>query len=76
LKELKDKIISIVSKITKIDPTVLAQDASGNLWDSFTHLEIIFALEECFKVSLIPEEIASMRSIEAILAVLLKKTGK
>jgi acyl carrier protein len=73
---LKDKIISIVSEVTKIDPAILEQDASGNLWDSFTHLEIIFALEECFKISLIPEEIASMRSIEAILAVLLNKTGE
>jgi acyl carrier protein len=73
---LKDKIISIVSDITKIDPAILEQDASGNLWDSFTHLEIIFALEDAFNISLMPEEISSMRSIEAILAVLSKKTGE
>jgi acyl carrier protein len=72
---LKDKIIAIVSKIAKIDPAILEQDVSGNLWDSFTHMEIIFALEDAFNIFLIPEEIASMRSIEAILAVLSKKTN-
>jgi acyl carrier protein len=70
---LKDKVISIVSEVTKIDAVILEQDDSDNLWDSFTHLEIIFALEEAFDISLTPEEISSMRSIEAILAVLLKK---
>jgi len=67
---LKDKIISIVSKAAKIDAAVLSQNSSGQLWDSFTHLEIIFLLEEAYNVQIDVTDIARMRSIDAILEVL------
>jgi len=67
---LKDKVISIVSKAAKLDAAVLSQNSSEQLWDSLTHLEIVFLLEEAFDVQLDTADIAYMRSIDAIMEVL------
>jgi acyl carrier protein len=67
---LKDKIISIVSKAAKLDTAVLSENSSEQLWDSLTHLEIIFLLEETFDIQLDTGDIAYMRSIDAIMEVL------
>jgi len=73
---LKDKIVALVSRITKIEPDVLTQESTTVLWDSFTHLEIIFALEEAFNITLNPEQIASMRTMDAVYGVIAAMTGK
>jgi acyl carrier protein len=67
---LKDKVIEIVSKAAKLDVSVLMKNPSELLWDSMTHLEIIFLLEEAFDVRLDVSDIAVMRSINAIIDVL------
>jgi len=67
---LKDKVISIVSKAAKLDTVVLLKNSSEQLWDSLTHLEIIFLLEESFNVQFDTDDIVYMRSIDAIMEVL------
>jgi acyl carrier protein len=67
----------MVSKIIKLEPGIVEQECTNErLWDSFTHLEIVFALEDTFNISLDTGEISSMRSIETILKVLSSKIGK
>jgi len=72
---LKDKIINIVSKATKLEPSYLAENPSEQLWDSLKHLEIIFLLEEAFDVRLEISDIAAMRSLDAITEVLQRVKG-
>lgn len=73
---MKNKVIPIVSKITKINPEILEKESTSKLWDSLKHLEIIFALEEAFSVSFELSDIADMRSIDAIVEVLIKTSGE
>ena len=72
---MKDKVISIVSKAAKLDAVVLSQNSSEQLWDSLTHLEIIFLLEEAFNIQLDTDDIAYIRSIDAIMEVLTRILG-
>jgi acyl carrier protein len=72
---LKDKVITIVARAAKIDRLELEQDMDGVLWDSLTHLEIVFALEEEFRITLDLSDIAYIRSISKILEVLTRKVA-
>jgi acyl carrier protein len=72
---LRDKVIEIVSKAAKLDVSALMDNTSARLWDSITHLEIIFLLEEAFDVRLDTSDIVIMRSIDSIMEVLLRITG-
>ena len=72
---LKDKIIKIVSTAAKMDPSFLFENPSDKMWDSLTHLEIIFLLEEAFNVRLDNSDIPVMRSIDAIIEILSSKYG-
>jgi len=67
---LRDKVISIVSKATKLDTVVLSENSSEQLWDSFSHLEILFLLEETFDIQIETTDITNMRSIDAIIEIL------
>ncbi len=63
---MTDKIIKIISGVleTKIDAN--ASQTTCERWDSLQHLNIIVALEEAFDLSFEPEDIAIMKSVEAI----------
>lgn len=69
---MKDKVIEIVSKAAKLEPSYLMENTSENLWDSLKHLEIIFLLEEAFDIRLETDDIAAMRSIDVIMEILLR----
>ena len=73
---MRDKIITIVSKAAKLDANVLSENSSIPMWDSLTHLEIIFLLEEAFGIQLDTADIVFMRSIDAIMDVLLRILGE
>lgn len=45
-------------------------------WDSFAHLDLVSKLEEDFKISLTPEEIGSMTSLPAIVAIINNKISE
>ena len=62
-----DDIIKIISDITGTDENVLRENQNKtDLWDSFNKVEIVFALEEKFKISIPQEKIAEMNTISAI----------
>ena len=46
---------------------------NAEMWDSVAHTEIVFALEETFKIEFTQEETEEMYSLGEILAVLDKK---
>ena len=72
---MKDKVIEIVSKAAKLEPSHLMENTSELLWDSLKHFEIILLLEEVFDVRLDAADIAAMRSIDAIMEVLQRVSG-
>jgi len=72
---LKNKIVDVVSKATKLKPGFLMENTSEQLWDSLTHFEIILLLEETFDVRLDSNYIAAMRSVDAIVEVLQRIPG-
>ena len=72
---MKNKIVDVVSKATKLKPGFLMENTSEQLWDSLTHFEIILLLEETFDVRLDSNYIAAMRSVDAIVEVLQRIPG-
>lgn len=65
-----DDIVKIVSDITEIDEKVLKENKSKrDLWDSFNKVEIVFALEDKFKISISQDQIAKMNTIEDIIGI-------
>lgn len=72
---MKDEVIKIISKATKMDPVYLSENSSAIEWDSLKHLEIIFLVEEAFNVRLNSDDIVNMHSIDAIVEVLYRRCG-
>ncbi len=69
-----DQILEIVSKISKISKEELIKDANNPIqWSSFTHIEIIMALEEEFGCMFDESEIVEMKTLNKIYHFLEKK---
>jgi acyl carrier protein len=58
---------------TQLDATENPRRDRVEAWDSLTHLELVFLLEERFDARFSEEEIVEMSSLESILAVLKAK---
>ncbi|MFQ5801456.1 MAG: acyl carrier protein [Candidatus Methylomirabilales bacterium] len=70
---LMEKLIQIFVKIFDLGPEEISDAMSVNTvdgWDSLKHLILILAIEEEFGVSLSPEEVEAMISVDLIKAVL------
>ncbi|KAA0554808.1 hypothetical protein OGV37_25320 [Citrobacter sp. Cb010] len=65
---MRNKIYDIISIVAK-KPVAEIIESSDNkgLWDSFTHLELILALEEEFNIMFEPEEISEMLTPELVI---------
>ena len=63
------EILQIIADITghPIDYLKNNMDTKA-LWDSFNTVEIVFALEEKFKQTFAPEDIAELTTINAIIS--------
>lgn len=58
---MNEKIITIISTVSKKSALEINQHLeSKNLWDSFSHLELVLALEDEFGIMLEAEEISEM----------------
>jgi len=66
-----DRVYYIISEILGIP---LDEINNGIEWDSLTHLHLILALEAEFGVSLPPEDIMTMLSVQQI-QIILRKHG-
>jgi acyl carrier protein len=63
---MKERIKKVVSQVLKIDVDDNTSQDTCASWDSLRHLNLIIELEMEFDVSLEPEEIAQMKSIDEI----------
>ncbi|EHC5633085.1 acyl carrier protein [Campylobacter coli] len=62
-----EKILEIVSRISKISKKDLIAHADDPMqWSSFTHIEIIMALEEEFECVFDENEIIEMKTLNKI----------
>ena len=73
---IDEKIVNVISKIVNMPVTeVLENFENGKyiFWDSITHLNLIFALEEDLEVSFEEEDIVKMNDYNEIKAVISSK---
>ena len=76
ISDIDEKIVNVISKIVNMPVTeVLENFESGKyiFWDSITHLNLIFALEEELNVSFGEEDIVKMNDYNEIKAVISSK---
>lgn len=73
---LLQKVTPIFHKIFDRPDLVITEAtnaASVEGWDSFTHINLIIALEEAFQVSFTTQELGSMTSVGDLLKLLAQK---
>lgn len=70
---MKEKIIETVGRVLEIEADENTSQTNCTEWDSLGHLNLIIELEMEFDVSFEPEEIAGMKSIELIDALIKQK---
>ncbi|MBR2221613.1 MAG: hypothetical protein IJ972_01295 [Campylobacter sp.] len=65
---MENKIIEIISTITKINKAELVEKVDvEKLWESIIHVEIVIALEEEFDIVFTQDEIGNMTTILKII---------
>lgn len=71
---MKEKILEIISQVTSLDIKDLEKNLEKeNLWDSFTHIELIVNLESEFNISFEQDEIAALTTPQKVIDLVLKK---
>ncbi len=73
---MNSKILDIISRISKKAICEIEDNLNTKeLWDSFSHLELVLSLEEEFNIVLDPEEIAEMRTPQEVNDIVSHKVG-
>ena len=71
MKEVVDKVVTIVAQVIgKTDADLSGRLEEEGLWDSFSKVEIVFAIEDEFDVKLTPDQVAQFRTIRDIVGLL------
>ncbi|MDD6177413.1 MAG: acyl carrier protein [Ruminobacter sp.] len=71
------RIIEILSLVTKLSVDELTKSRTvEKLWDSYAMLEIVIALEDEFDISLEPDEIAQMTSVDNVINLISGKVNE
>lgn len=71
---MTDRIIEIVKATFDVtDVSINLSQKNCERWDSINHLNLVVALEAEFDVSLEPEEIADMKTLDDIKRILSEK---
>lgn len=71
---MDEKIIEIMKSVFNTDNITTATDQNNcEKWDSLHHLNLIVELEDAFDTEFEPEEIAEMKSFEAVKKAILSK---
>lgn len=64
---MEERIIEIISEITKIDTKELEEKKTETgIWNSMNHIEIIFALEEEYDIMFEQEELPLLTTLGKI----------
>lgn len=73
---MDEKIIEIMKEVFQTpDITTESNQSNCEKWDSLHHLNLIVELEDAFDIEFEPEEIAEMKSFEAVKNTILEKQG-
>ena len=71
---MDEKIIEIMKNVFETDNVTPASDQNNcDRWDSLHHLNLIVELEDAFDMEFEPEEIAEMKSFDAVKRTILNK---
>jgi len=76
--EIRPKIIRVLSKVLNLSEQEIKEKiGNGNLifWDSITHLNLIFSLEDEFGLSFTENDLIGMKDFDKILSRIKEKTG-
>lgn len=69
-----DTVVDIISRVAKKDAAdLLARRSEKGLWDSFALVEMVLLLEDEFGISFRQEEISTMATVDAVLALVEQK---
>jgi len=69
----EQKLKSIVARVLQVDAATINEGASPATiasWDSLTHMQLVFALEEEYGVTLTEHQIADMTVYPRIVAII------
>ncbi len=73
---MNQKIIEIMKEVFQTsDITTETSQSNCEKWDSLHHLNLVVELEDAFDLEFEPEEIAEMKSFEAVKNTILEKQG-
>lgn len=73
---MDEKIIEIMKSVFNTDAITTATNQQNcEKWDSLHHLNLIVELEDAFDTEFEPEEIAEMKSFDAVKNCILSKIG-
>lgn len=71
---MEEKIIEIISKITKIPTSELKiRKDEKKLWDSLKHMEIVISLEDEFDFTFENEDITNANTVSAVIQIVKDK---
>ena len=73
--EITDRIRAVLAKELRVDPTTITDTASQMdipTWDSFCHVNVVFAVEEAFGIDLDEAERRTAVSIPLLVAAVQK----
>lgn len=71
---MEEKIIEIMKNVFNTeDITTTTSQNNCEKWDSLHHLNLIVELEDAFEMEFEPEEIAEMKSFDAVMKVIKSK---
>jgi acyl carrier protein len=60
------RVSALLRKVLEVDPGAPLSRASVERWDSLKHIEVIFALEDEFEVTIPEDRFESLDSLDAI----------
>ena len=73
---MEEKVVEILRQVLGVaDLDATCSQDNCPQWDSLHHLNLVVELEDAFGVSFEPEEIARMKSVEAIKQLLASKAS-
>ena len=73
--EITDRIRAVLARELRVDPASIADTASRldlSAWDSFNHVNVVFALEDAFGIELEEAEMRTAVSIPLLVAAVQK----
>lgn len=71
-----NKLIDVLSKTLNTPPeqiTIESDTTNIQSWDSLAHMNVIFAIEDCFDIQFTDEELENSTSVKQLLEIINKK---